>query len=317
MSANPQTIAESLFGGIDWQDNATGFARCPGEHLHSHRTGKRDCRVMLDRVPTLYCFHQSCAGYVDDLNKKLRRALGSNGDAAPYVETPESAERRRKRAEDDALKLRALEGRERLLRTFSDINYGDPLNWLFNHSPSDVGSGNPAEDWRLLLQLFEPSDVIWCGELNDSGRGENGGNFRTCDEWLKLDRPLGCFTCGSTFKPGTISRSADNVVSRRFLVCESDTLSQIQSAAIFRWLQLTMRLRAIVCTGGKSIHGWFDFPNDEHLAQLRIILPVVGCDPKMFGASQPCRMPGAWRPREGGPRLQTLLYLDLNHKESR
>lgn len=50
----PQNIAESIFGGIDWIDFSTGFARCPGEHLHSHRTGKRDCRVNLDGAPTLF-----------------------------------------------------------------------------------------------------------------------------------------------------------------------------------------------------------------------------------------------------------------------
>ena len=317
MSANPQNIAESIFGGIDWIDFSTGFARCPGEHLHSHRTGKRDCRVNLDGAPTLFCFHTSCTGFVEEGNKRLRRALGAAGDCQlPYVPTPEDAERRRQRAAEEAMKLRAVEGRSQLLRQFSEAGGTDALNFLCTHSPSDVLQlGNPEHDWRLLLQLFAPEDVVWCGEVNDSGRPENAGNFRTVSEWLVFARPLGCFTCPATFKPGTISRCTDAVALRRYLVVESDSLTKIESAAVFRWLQQTLRLRAVVCTAGKSLHGWFDFPTPEHLAQLKIILPALGCDPKLFGASQPCRMPGAWRPREGGKRLQTLLYLDLNREE--
>ncbi len=67
-----------------------------------------------------------------------------------------------------------------------------------------------------------------------------------------------------------------------------------------------MKLRCIVDTAGKSLHGWFDFPPEEELSDLRLILPELECDPKMFTSTQPCRLPSALR--DG--RHQRLIYLD-------
>jgi hypothetical protein len=73
---NRRTIAERILGPIQWQDAATGFCRCPGEHMHTTGDGKRDCRVTLDRAPTLHCFHNSCAGIVAGVNHQLRAEIG-------------------------------------------------------------------------------------------------------------------------------------------------------------------------------------------------------------------------------------------------
>ena len=43
------------------------------------------------------------------------------------------------------------------------------------------------------------------------------------------------------------------------------------------------------------------------MAELKTILPPLGCDPAMFKPSQPCRLPGVYR----GPEMQALLYLDI------
>ena len=78
-----------------------------------------------------------------------------------------------------------------------------------------------------------------------------------------------------------------------------------------------MRLRAIINTGGKSLHAWFEPPNSEQEAELRIILPALGFDSAMFRPSQPCRLPGVLRldaqkdPLLGLPVHQSLLWLDL------
>jgi len=55
----------------------SGFCRCPGEALHTHQNGKKDCRVSVDGAPTIYCFHASCAPVVEAANARLRRELGS------------------------------------------------------------------------------------------------------------------------------------------------------------------------------------------------------------------------------------------------
>lgn len=117
----------------------------------------------------------------------------------------------------------------------------------------------------------------------------------------------GLFTCPSTFKPGTDSRCDATVVLRRYLVLESDTLRKDEICAVFRWVEQFTRLRAIVDTAGKSLHGWFEPPPPAALDELKIILPALGCDPALFRLSQPCRLPGG--NRDG--RTQSLLHLDL------
>jgi len=49
---------------VDWQSEVSGFCRCPGEAMHTSRTGRKDCRVSVDGAPTIFCFHASCIGAV-------------------------------------------------------------------------------------------------------------------------------------------------------------------------------------------------------------------------------------------------------------
>jgi hypothetical protein len=96
---------------------------------------------------------------------------------------------------------------------------------------------------------------------------------------------------------------------RRFLILESDTLTKPEMLAAIQWCRQSMRLRAIVDTAGKSLHAWFDMPDDETLEQLRVILPAWGFDPALFKPSQPCRFPGVQRPDKGNV-WQRLLWID-------
>jgi hypothetical protein len=72
---DPRQIAASIVGAVDWQTDVSGFCRCPGESLHTHKTGKKDCRVSVDGAPTIYCFHSSCGPAVAAANRALRRLL--------------------------------------------------------------------------------------------------------------------------------------------------------------------------------------------------------------------------------------------------
>jgi len=79
--------------------------------------------------------------------------------------------------------------------------------------------------------------------------------------------------------------------------------------AVFRWLSVGcgLKLVAIVDTGGKSLHGWFEFEEDL-LTDLKLVLPAYQCDPKLFTPSQPVRLPGILRDGVVG-RYQKLVYL--------
>ena len=86
---------------------------------------------------------------------------------------------------------------------------------------------------------------------------------------------------------------------------------------MFKWMRMFLRLRAILNTGNKSLHGWFDKPTLEQLEELQSILPALGFDRAMFTPSQPCRLAGVVRPNSPHdpilrlPIYQSLLWLDL------
>ena len=77
---------------------------------------------------------------------------------------------------------------------------------------------------------------------------------------------------------------------------------------MFKWLtdKCGLNLVAVVDTAGKSLHGWFIYPKEAHVVEeLKLVLPALQCDPKLFTASQPVRLPGALR--DG--KFQRLVYL--------
>jgi len=192
------------------------------------------------------------------------------------------------------------------------------------------------DGWELFLGLFDEDDIIWIGRRFDSGRPEHEAHFRTRREWQalpssrerriqRLDSSVphhvvaptdfGEFTCGSTFKPGSVSRCNDNVKHRRFLVTEMDrfegaVVPKAEQAACIEWLRSWLRLRAVVDSAGKSLHAFWDYPDESTMAWLKIVLPALGFDPAMFTPSQPCRMPGALR-LDRRWRCQALLYANL------
>jgi hypothetical protein len=179
----------------------------------------------------------------------------------------------------------------------------DPAD-MFEQSPVAI-SDSPGDQYKALLSLFHPSDIVWIGAVKDSGNHPQ--NFRAASEWLTLDEPIGQFITGSAFKVGTISRSNDNVECRRFLVVESDELSKPEMGAVFQLMRdlFKIRLYAVIDTAGKSLHAWFDaIPNLDWEKQLKAFLVPMGCDPATFKPSQPVRVAGADR----DSKMQSLLW---------
>lgn len=326
MNPAHQSIAESILGAIDWQDDRLGYCQCPGEAAHSQKTGSGHCRITMDGAPTIYCFHTSCSYEVEDANRRLRSEIGKYNVKASgplpqrRAPTPEEIQARKKKLEQEKLKSHATQSLEVILK-----KYPMPLADWWELSPCRL-LDDPSDDWRLLLSLFDENDTVWIGGKFSSCAEDKPEHekarcrkfFRPVWDWLRRKECPDQFTCPSTFKEGTHSRSNDNVVMRRFMVIESDCLSKDDMCAVINWCRGFMKLRAIVDTAGKSLHGWFDVPNPELESELRLVLPNLGrheespptLDPALFKLSQPCRMPGALR--DG--KHQCLLYLD-NIKE--
>ena len=186
--------------------------------------------------------------------------------------------------------------------------YAWPLAQLEADSPQPVAGHPAALQYQCWLRLWSPEDIVWIGDVYSSGKPHHARAFRTAADWAAEKLPRGNYTCGATFKPGSYARSNENIVSRRFMIVESDTLSKDQVGAIFRYLseRLDYRLHCIIDTGGKSLHGWFTPPDAPDVERnMKALLTGLQCDPKTLTFSQPVRVPGALR--DGKP--QKLIWL--------
>lgn len=304
-----QAIAESLLGEIDWREPDLGFCRCPGADLHSNRDGRRDCRVTLDGAPTVYCTHTSCHSAIDEANRRLRSEIGkAERESRPVLPrrkpTAEELERQRKAQEADRLARKAKAALDGVLRD----NAIQPPG-LCRMSPTSLEGIKDADLWRHFLRIFHPDDVVWIGDKIDSGAEHFATNFRTVAEWLKSESCPGPRIAPATFKAGSYSRTKENVEAHRLFVVEHDKLGIREQCALIKCTRQWCRLRAVIFTGNKSLHAWFDVPAPKALERLRVMLPAWGVDPAGFRPNQPFRMPATIHEKSG--RYADLLYLDV------
>ena len=325
MSLTAQRVAEEILGQIDWESPDRGHCTCPGAALHSSPTHKKHCTIFLDGAPTIHCFHSSCQSAVANANFRIRSTIGKERfGSKPYTPTLAEqlirGERGRKKREEEKLIAMTKASLPLIVKKF----YGSPAD-LWEASPVRLLDG-PADDWRMLLHLFPPHSIVWIGDIRDSAGESKPGwlkarareHFRRVEDWLDLNgTPRGPLICPNIFVQGSASRCKSNVTSKPFLVVESDVLSHEESIAVIFFLKQKYRLRAVIDTGGKSLHAWFDHPPDEDIPQLKTVLAHLGCDPAMFTASQAVRLAGVPRysTDTGKPccymGYQSLLYLDL------
>ena len=289
---SPSEIVEHVVGEVTWISGEQGYCRCPGHAQHTTPDGRHDCIVYLNGVPTLYCLHASCEAIRERKNRELREALRTGHPTG----TPEPSTRELKRL---------TEARQRCERTRRRAAASQPVvlqRWRWPYAEILASSPTPIpnareDQTRLVLGAFLPDDVVWIGDRRDSGQPHHAACFNTAEAWLERDVIDGPLICPVAFKPGSVSRSNENVVARRFLVVESDTLDKDQVGAVFRWLrdEVDLSLVAIVDTAGKSLHAWYGWPGDDQLDEMKLVLPALGCDPKLFTASQPVRLAGGLR----------------------
>ncbi len=278
---DPRQIAASVVGVVIWQSEVSGFCRCPGEALHTHRTGKKDCRVNVDGAPTIHCFHASCAPVVAEANRRLRRAFGisqweirlengkvlRSGDvlqASGEVLTRAEIERGISTPHPGPLPDRGGEGGkfgtrwnaslpdERLVLETLRVNaerfrpelferFRWPFAQIVEDSPLLVSERDAEDQFRTWLKLWPAHCHVWIGDIFSSGKPEHRTHFRPISDWYQIGPVLGNFTCGSSFKPGSFRRNNENCNGTRFLVIESDTLAKDEVGGIFAYLNLRLR----------------------------------------------------------------------------
>jgi hypothetical protein len=189
---------------------------------------------------------------------------------------------------------------------------------LWESSP--IRCDEDLDDAHEFLKLFPADAVMWIApDIYHTGKPEHAKFFRTRSQW-----EAGTFTAPgmriapSSFKPGSYSRSAENVAEHLFTVIESDAIGdgklyadKDQFCSLIRWLREACgwHLSAVVDSGRRSLHAWFTHPGFADMTQLAEHAAGLGLDSKFSEPSQPWRLPGM--KREKSDTRQQLLYLDL------
>ena len=324
---------------VQWNGD-TADCICPGDHQHGPGGAKYATVFLSGKVPTIACFHASCTQARAEANAALRadvaQYLGAQG--VDYKPTPEERAERKFCRHERELKAGA---RHRLLPRIKSEPPITLADWE-HASPFRVRDVPVEDHWRLLLaglyardgvQLDEarfpgskwangdfigyPSRLpyLWVGEPYEVGPE----NFNTRPRWLKRRTCPGPQMCPAEFN-GAIRRAKENVSRRDYLVIESDDLplEVFGNVAMYVAERMKLKLRAVVYTGGKSIHVWFDYNyllflgvTHQHRETLAV-LRGLGCDDGMFGRASTTRMPGCERMDDDGSptgKLQRLVFL--------
>ena len=204
------------------------------------------------------------------------------------------------------------------------LQYGWSHEDVWDDSPQRIDCDLVAMDSsHFISSLFQPDDLLWTGEVHQSGSDSHAERWKTCAEWSSATIPIGPMTTPAVWQPGTISRASNNVVSSPYVVLDFDGFDGIKpvtpdelshhlldSLGLIRWLREGMgwQLAAILWTGGKSLHTWFHTPPLEVLNSLLPVAKSLGMDAGLIGRPEhPCRLPGQIHQKSG--KVSRVLWL--------
>lgn len=187
--------------------------------------------------------------------------------------------------------------------------------------------GEPEDDAALFLFfMFRPDDLVFIGEREEPGI--IGKTIRTAGEWIahfNRGGQSGPLICSNPLtgkeakrKNGKATFRGDANVKRfRFCIIEFDDLSYKDQLRF--WSGVKLPIRALVDSGGKSIHAWIDLKKlaevttyDQWVKEIKqrlyegILIPM-GADGTCSNPSRLSRLPGHMRSET--KRLQRLLWL--------
>jgi len=195
---------------------------------------------------------------------------------------------------------------------------------LWESSPIRI-DWEPADDAaHFIANMFAPDDLLFIGDRLESG--VIGENIRPTSAWLTffnaggiagpfiIINPLSGQPAQKKSGDGETFRGDANVKTYRFCLAEFDTMSREDQIAF--WSAAKLPIRALIDTGGKSIHAWIRTDNigtpDAWSAQIRrglyerALIPM-GVDAACSNPARLSRLPGYQRPET--KNFQRLLWL--------
>ncbi len=205
------------------------------------------------------------------------------------------------------------------------IDQGDPSEAaLIESSPVPLHDDHLGDSVQFLEFMFEQIDRIFIGE--HFGKREC---IRSRDQWIELFRagrrthphiivnPLSGHPAPKRDGSGFTYRGDGNVTKFRNCLVEFDDLTHEQQIRF--WSAAKLPIRALIDSGGKSIHAWLDVSKLASVHNLdqwdaaikqrlyeRVLIPL-GVDRTGSNAARLSRLPGHFRSEK--ERFQRLLWL--------
>jgi hypothetical protein len=175
------------------------------------------------------------------------------------------------------------------------------------HRKSDI-----EKPYRYQLVVPNPMSAPW-GVNKDGKRSarclDNTGPraYLICE----FDLPVDCESPPTIQPPRTMLDWA----FVRWATSQGKTVADI-CASLIRYLASALPLVAVVDSGGKSLHGWFNVTAtpEADIQRFMAIAIRLGADPATFVRCQFVRMPGGVRLREDGQTssFQQVIYFDAD-----
>jgi hypothetical protein len=169
---------------------------------------------------------------------------------------------------------------------------------LWELSPVQI-EDNDQRTEEIIDKLFPGNPLLCCGAA------KKDFDTRTREEWrgklstlqLIVPSPMSAVT-GKKIEDGKLSKhTLDNTGPRRFLVCEFDTGTVDEQAALLIHLASFAPMVCALHSGGKSLHGWFYVqgkPEDKVLKFFRYAVSL-GADDATWSRCQFVRIPDGRR----------------------
>jgi hypothetical protein len=163
----------------------------------------------------------------------------------------------------------------------------------------------------IVDHLFPGNPLLCCGKSNSDfdtmPRNEWRGGMSTLA--LIVPSPMSAVT-GQTKDGKESKHTLANTGTRRFLICEFDTGTPDEHAALLLHLGTFAPLVCAVHSGGKSLHGWFYVEKSapDKIEKFFRYAVSLGADAATWTKCQFVRMPDGLR--ENGNR-QTVYFLNF------
>lgn len=174
-----------------------------------------------------------------------------------------------------------------------------------------------AAEWCEVTEA--PAPLICSGTFKSGSLSRSADNI-ACAPFVVFEgdlidevveaKTIRAATIRLDLEAGRISEAKGTALLRRYALTEDDRQRNREAClAVIRWIaeECRLTLRAVVDAGNKSVHGWYDRPEESWIEEMATIAGGLGLDPATFRPSQPVRLPG-WK-RETG-RHQRLLYIN-------